>query len=163
MTGKHAHAITYRLLANMIHSIYLSISTMLISKYHGIPILSVSLYGHSTFLSLSLLLSARFKMQSCPAKYNNPSLYLPCPTLYFCYFSMSAVDFWRIFIGCPAGLNSKSHFSCLAPSTLFLSISLFHWCDSHSSLPYIAGFFFSFDPPTNSPTLLKQGKPGNVK
>jgi len=162
MTGKHAHAITYRLLADMIHSIYLSISTMLISKYHGIPILSVSLYGHSTFLSLPLLLSARFKMQSCPAKYNNPSLYLPCPTLYFCYFSMSAVDFWRIFIGCPAGLNSKSHFSCLAPSTLFLS---FHFFTGVTAIVHclILQVFFSFDPPTNSPTLLKQGKPGNVK
>lgn len=159
MTGKHAHAITYRLLANMIHSIYLSFSTMLISKYHGIPILSVSLYGHSNFLSLPFLLSARFKMQSCPAKYNNPSLYLPCPTLYFCYFSMSAVDFKEFLLDVLLDLTARAIFPVLLhPLSFFpfLSISLFHRCDRHSSLPYI--IVFSILPSNQLSNLAKAGQ-----
>ncbi len=149
MTGKHAHAITYRLLADMIHSIYLSISTMLISKYHGIPILSVSLYGHSTFLSLPLLLSARFKMQSCPAKYNNPSLYLPCPLYTFAIFQCQLWTFEEFLLDVLLDLTARAIFPVLLHP---LSFFPFHFFTGVTAIVHclILQFFFHL---TLQPTL----------
>ncbi len=156
MTGKHAHAITYRLLADMIHSIYLSISTMLISKYHGIPILSVSLYGHSIFF---LFLSYCQLVSKCSLVLPNiitPIFIYPAPLYTFAIFQCQLWTFEEFLLDVLLDLTARAIFPVLLHP---LSFFPFHFFTGVTGIVHclILQFFFSIWPSNQLSNLAKAG------